>query len=252
MKSIGTFGLPGLVLLLLTIGATTAGMAQSNNEDCLAAVREAYGAFRGLSTSTVTCRARYTVRTVSTTNGKTRTNVSTLSMTANRERMHAVSETMEIYQDLTSSFVVLPDSRTIYISDPVSDSVRDQRAVNVALLQDSVLAHAYVVECSEVTDRTLGADRRVVLGVPPGMMRSLGLERVTLLMNSARNSIQRITIQYRERSVSSVEVTVHSIDCGGGTGELDRPVTSLIYSKPGTLAPRYKGYTVIDMRNRKR
>jgi len=252
MMTIGTSFLSRLAVLLLAIGATTTVRGQSRDADCMSMVREAYGALRGFSTSTKTCRAQYTVRTVANAGGKSRASVSKISLTANRDRVHVVSETMEIYRDRASAFVVVPATRTIYISDPASDAAQDRRALDVAMFQDSILDYAHVVECSAVADPSLGADRRVVLGLPPGMMRSLGLSRIVLLMNSAGKSIRRITIDYSGRSVSSVEVTVDSFDYSDGGSDFARPVSSLIYAKPGTLLPRYNGYTVIDVRNRKR
>ena len=107
-----------------------------------------------------------------------------------------------------------------------------------------------VVECVPVTAKAEHADRRIVLELTDNGRRLFHVSRVTLYINSARQSIRRIIAEYTPESVNtSLDITFEAIEGDYHTSAFDTPVASLIVDSRNNLLPKFRGYSLVDTRS---
>ncbi len=239
----------GVVLM----AAAAAPGAHAQNAGCAELVRTIYrtianGGPSGRSRSAGTAaRIRYSVRTTSRWQGKTRTTVSNVDLLATENDLYVASDQMEMQQDATTAVVVYPARRQIIINTSNLDAFRKSRGAMLPALRDSVLATSDVTECAAVSSG--GSDRRVTFRLRERARRELKMETVTIALNSANGTIQRIVFQpTTESSLAGVQVDFHAIDYNYNTDRFSRPLLQRFVDAAGRPLPKYSGYTVRDAR----
>jgi|GEM_PF-5250959 len=198
-------------------------------------------------------RLRYSVRTTSRWQGKTQTTVSNVEMIASDTRLYLNSEQMEVGQDATTAVVVIPGQRKILINGSNLQAFRQLRGSSMAGLRDSVLNSSDVTECSARTDGVPGSDRKAVFRLKPGPRQRLKMEAVTIYMNAASKTIQKIVFTpTAENTVTALEIIFDAVDFAYTTDRFSRPLLSQFIDGKGEPLPKYKGYTVSDARKNSR
>lgn len=193
-------------------------------------------------------RANYSVTTRSTVNGKRQENTMNVDIAFTSRRLHLESREMELYQDGDLSILVLPQSRTIYLTH-LDAKARAQRSTMLAGLNEAMLKGSEVVECAEVQERKLGADRRIKLKAGENTRRLLRINTMSYLVSSAAGRIREIAIEYLPGGqVDEIRMVFASITEGVDQAEFDRPILSNVYGTGGDLLPRLKGFRVMDLR----
>ena len=194
--------------------------------------------------------AKYSITTRSTINGKQRETTMNVDVAFTSKRLRLESHEMELYQDGELSVLVLPQSRTIYLT-PLDAKAREQRSSMLAGLNEAMLKGSDVVECADVREK--GADRRIRLRAGESTRRLLRINTISYLVSSSAGRIRELAIQYLPGGqVDEVRMVFTSMTEGVDQAAFDRPLLSNIYSAGGDLLPRLKGFRVMDLRGKGR
>ena len=239
------------LLLVVFLSSTPSLMAQALAPNCIDMVRSIAARINALDGTTRTVYLSYTVHTVGTIRGKAFDRNSNVELIANRSRMQFKSSDAEIYQDASVLVMVMPGVKSIYVNRSDLKKLREERQKMMMAMQDSLFTRSDLVECVAINDRLNHADRRMTLKLRPGARQALGIASITYLINTDEQSIRKTIIRYDEsRELSLVELTINKADYDYKAQIFGRPVTAELYDDGGHLLPKYRGYNVIDSRNR--
>src|SRR5262249_26006121 len=106
---------------------------------------------------------------------------------------------------------------------------------------------ATVSDCAAVNEN--GSTRRVGFRLAPYMQYLLKIVSFTVYMNEREETIQRITVvPAAATGTSSIDVVFHELSYAYAATALDAPVLRRFVDERGELLPRYRGYTLVDLR----
>ena len=242
----------GLLLLLGGMLAVAGGRADAqSNQECLAEVRRFYKKMGDPPPQGKVYSMSYTVDVRAKRAGKSRNISSKVRLLLSRDRMHMMTDEMEVYQDARQVFTIIPASRALYIHEGAADSGRDMRKKMVGALQDSLFAGCTVTKCTNMKGSDGREKRRFVLQMHEKVRKVHAVSAVTIVADVKRESIDMVEYNFvpgMEQEWMKVEVS--DVDYDYRADAFGMPLYSMFFDARGSLTPKYRAYTVMDNRRK--
>ncbi len=242
----------GLLIMLgaMVVVAGEQANAQSNQE-CLAEVRRFYKKMAEPPPQGKVYSMSYTIDVRARRAGKTRNISSKVRLLMSRDRMHMTTDEMEVYQDAQQVFTIVPASKALYIHDGSADSGRDMRKKMIGALQDSLFTGCTVTKCTNMKGSDGREKQRFVLQMHEKVKKVYAVSAVTIVADVKRESIDMVEYNFIPGMEQEwMKVEVNDVDYDYRADAFVTPLYSMFFDARGSLAPRYRDYTVLDNRRK--
>lgn len=246
LRGLGLFLLLGAMLVVVGESAIS-----QSSQDCLAEVRRFYKKMGEPPPQGKIYSMSYTVNVRAKRSGKVRDISSKIRLLMSRDRMHMTTDEMEVYQDTKQVFTIIPASKALYIHDGSADSGRDLRKKMIGALQDSLFAGCTVTKCTNMKGTDGREKRRFMLQMHDKIKRAHGVSAVTIVADVKRESIDMVEYSFVPGMEQEwMKVEVNDVDYDYRADAFAIPLYSMFFDARGSLAPKYRAYTVMDNRRK--
>jgi|GEM_PF-4626838 len=236
-----------LIVALLIIGSMP-GYAQSSSKDCLDLVRDAYRTMEQAISVQKSFDISYTVDMRGKRQEKPFTVVTHNRMTMQGGRSMTASDHMQVYSDSAVIVTVVPDRRTIYLTDR---GVRDENAQSLDAFRkvsDAMLSSTSVTYCADASDMKGRPCRKITARLNPMMQQRTGMASVTWFIDKQKNVFHAVHIDHMPGAeVQSTDMVIDAITYTAGN-IAGGPALAQCCDSRMQLLPKYAGYSLIDKR----
>lgn len=224
---------------------------QLKEDDCMAFLKEV---FKKVSISEMPASGKayyieYEVKT-SLKDKSISPSVSKVNLWMGSDQMQVVSSQMELYQDKSNAYTVIPFRKTIYLAESTyGKEIGKDQDWNV--LKSKVLENSTLDYCkSTSTDGSY--DREISITPSENVRKLFRITNVRFLINSTNKNIYKAILFYGpSEKIESVEVLFHQVNLDYKGPVLNTQLKNKFFNTDGSLKAPYKEYSLVDVRNNK-
>lgn len=225
---------------------------QSGNAECLEQVRKLYRRLGEPPAEGKIYSVSYTVESRTRRSGKVMNTSSKVRLLMSRDRIHMITDEMEVYQDNRQVITVLPTSKALYIHDGDVEGNRELRTKMLGAFQDSLFTSCTVTGCSIRKGDDGREKRRVVLKMGEKVKKHYSISTLTIDIDTKEQSIDQVEYAFVPGSEQEwMKVSVDNFDRDYRTDAFKESLHSMFFDSRGSVLPRYRSYAFIDNRGKK-
>ncbi len=243
------FRLRNLVAMLCLCFISIAAVSQQRS-DCMARVQSYYDAFAKIGNPKGKKVYHFKLimdNAIKGDNG-VKHNKANVSIFIGERNMNYFTDDVKIYQDEEDVFMVIKKHRTIIRSKSSLETDRDDKLKSLFSIQDSLLAHMEVIDCSE---KIVDKDRLFIanLKFEEKINKVYQVKSIRMIFDDRSKQMKSVYVKYLpgQPNVFSKQ-QVAKIDLNSSK-RFQKRAKDIFYSSNGTIKPAYAGYKIIDKRN---
>lgn len=232
-------------IFFISVGATVMRVAA---QDCSVLFRQAYEKMRALRMSgSESMAVTYSVN-VAARSGESHSE--RIEVKAHDKKSRIVSREITLYQDQHALVAIQHGSKSIFITKPIPEQMRQNQFNDLLKLQDTVFRHMTIKNCA--AEKVSGFDRplsKVNFNLEKKLSERLGIKSVIYWMDAATIEVKKVRIDYAESNpmVRSLEYSIEEMDLSYRQAPFAGSAVSVVM-EGGKLKEKYKNYAVTDKR----
>lgn len=198
----------------------------------------------------------YTVRTATDDSSRAGITASRIQTWMDDKHLQIKSKEMEIYQDDLDVFTVLPQQKIVLRADADKHAGKDKLR-KTTFIQDTLFSLSKVTECQDLKDDK--ANKKIVLSLNTIGQERFHISKITFLLQTEKQEVKKIRVDYvqkrkeartKNNEIVYVEYTFNEISFDSKKVLNDKVKDVFLHSE-SELNSNYKGYKLIDNRNKK-
>lgn len=225
---------------------------QVGNAECLEQVRTLYRKLNEPPAEGKIYSVSYSIEGRGRRSGKVMNTLSKVHLLMSRDRIHMITDEMEVYQDSRQVITVLPTSKALYVHDGDVEGSRELRTKMLGTFQDSLFTSCTVTGCSIRKGDDGREKRRVVLKMGEKVKKIYSISIVTIDIDTRDQAIDQVEYVFVPGSEQEwMKVSVDNLDRDYKKDAFKEPLHSMFFDGRGAVLPKYRSYAFTDNRGKK-
>lgn len=225
---------------------------QTGNAECLEQVRTLYRRLNEPPAEGKIYSVSYSIEGRVRRSGKTINTSSRVHLLMSRDRVHMITDEMEVYQDSRQVITVLPTSKVLYVHDGDVEGSRELRSKMLGAFQDSLFTSCTVMGCSIRKGDDGRETRRVVLKMGEKVKKVYSISTVTIDIDTRDQAIDQVEYVFVPGGEQEwMKVNVDNINRDYKADTFKEPLHSMFFDSKGSVLPKYRSYAFTDNRGKK-
>jgi hypothetical protein len=161
------------------------------------------------------------------------------------------SSEVDVYQDKINSFSLMPQKKMIYWGDSKLGKGL-QGPVDISSLKEKLFDSGKILSSLETGNKEKKYDKEILFEPGLSIRQKTGIESMKFLIDSKSKTIVSILLYYNSTiKIKSVQVDYLQMDFNYKHLSLSKNFKSKFLDNNGKLQSAYKGYQLVDVRNKK-
>jgi hypothetical protein len=238
---------PKLIIILAILAASV--ISVHGADDCMTLFRQAYDKMISLyeQKGDKGMAMLYKVEAV----GKDdKMNSDVVEMKSYNKKSTIISQKVMVYQDEQNIVAIQPSNKSIFISRPLPESVRQSQMENVFKLQDSLSHYMTLKSCTTGALKKNGKPlKKLNFQLTATKQEKFGITSLNYWINEKEVRVVKIQLEYAQsRPLKTSSYTIESFNGDYKGSPFEGSAVGIVMTKGNKLKENYKGYNVIDKR----